>query len=300
MGLSDPGGVEPDTVFALVDWAHGLGVRSIMFGDTTGMADPRGVTQLFTAAVASGPTSTSRRPLLNRGVGSNTLAAIEAGVRTVDASLGVGGEPSAVDQGDVGESGNVVTEDLVAALQQMDVPTGIDLEALLRAGRLAEDVLGRPSTAGSSDPGRATDGRAPPMGRIDSVQDGIAVVVLDNRPTERRGRRDAGGADGGLHAHPGRRHPRRGDPRRRRQGVQLWWRHRRRRTARWPEPVVRRCPSPWPIWKPFIAAIQGTPSVAAPLPSPATCVWSAAVRGWVPPGLWRGAVGARRASASPG
>jgi hydroxymethylglutaryl-CoA lyase len=141
------GRVEPDIVFGLVDWAYGLGVRSIMFGDTTGMAHPRGVTQLFAAAVTQWPEVDFVAHFHdNRGVGiANTLAAIEAGVRTVDASLGgVGGEPSAVDQGDVGDSGNVVTEDLVAALQQMDVPTGIDLAALLRAGRLAEDVLGRP------------------------------------------------------------------------------------------------------------------------------------------------------------
>jgi hydroxymethylglutaryl-CoA lyase len=141
------GRVEPDTVFGLVDWAYGLGVRSIMFGDTTGMAHPCGVTQLFTTAVTRWPEVDFVAHFHdNRGVGiANALAAIGAGVRTVDASLGgVGGEPSAVGQGDVGESGNVVTEDLVAALQQMDVPTGIDLAALLRAGRLAEDVLGRP------------------------------------------------------------------------------------------------------------------------------------------------------------
>jgi hydroxymethylglutaryl-CoA lyase len=141
------GRVEPDTVFGLVDWAYGLGVRSIMFGDTTGMAHPCGVTQLFTTAVTRWPEVDFVAHFHdNRGVGiANALAAIGAGVRTVDASLGgVGGEPSAVGQGDVGESGNVVTEDLVAALQQMDVPTGIDLAALLRAGRLAKDVLGRP------------------------------------------------------------------------------------------------------------------------------------------------------------
>ena len=76
-------------MFALVDWAHGLGVRSIMFGDTTGMADPRGVTQLFTAAVAQWPDVDFVAHFHdNRGVGiANTLAAIEAGVRTVDASL---------------------------------------------------------------------------------------------------------------------------------------------------------------------------------------------------------------------
>ena len=145
-GCPIQGRVEPEAVFGLVDWAHGRGVRSIMFGDTTGMADPSGVTGLFSTAVTQWPDVDFIAHFHdNRGVGiANTLAAIDAGVRAVDASLGgVGGEPSAVDQGDVGESGNVVTEDLIAVLQQMAVPTGIDLGVLLHAGRLAEDVLGR-------------------------------------------------------------------------------------------------------------------------------------------------------------
>ena len=82
----------------------------------------------------------------NRGCGiANTLAAIDAGAATVEGSLGgIGGEPATVEQGFVGESGNVATEDLVAVLGQMGIRTGIDLPALLKAGALAEELLGRP------------------------------------------------------------------------------------------------------------------------------------------------------------
>ncbi|GAA1845501.1 hydroxymethylglutaryl-CoA lyase [Pseudonocardia ailaonensis] len=146
-GCPIQGRVERAAVLDLVGWGHALGIRSIMFGDTTGMADPRTVHDLFTEAVRTFPDVEFVAHFHdNRGCGiANTLAAIDAGAATVDASLGgVGGEPAAVEQGFVGESGNVTTEDLAAVLDRMGVRTGIDLTALLRAGALAEELLGRP------------------------------------------------------------------------------------------------------------------------------------------------------------
>ncbi|TQC47837.1 hydroxymethylglutaryl-CoA lyase [Rhodococcus sp. WS4] len=146
-GCPIQGEVPREEVLATVEWAHALGIRSMMFGDTTGMADPRTVRELFSTAVEQWPDVEFIAHFHdNRGCGvANAIAAIESGARTVDASLGgVGGEPAAVDQGFVGESGNVATEDLVAVLEQMGVSTGIDPQALLRAGALAERTLGRP------------------------------------------------------------------------------------------------------------------------------------------------------------
>lgn len=146
-GCPIEGAVPRTKVYAAIEWAYELGIRSIMLGDTTGMADPRSVREIFAYAVKSWPDVNFVAHFHdNRGVGiANTLAAIDAGVRTVDASLGgVGGEPASVDQGFVGESGNVTTEDLVAVLNQMNVVTGIDVDKLLRAGALAEQILGRP------------------------------------------------------------------------------------------------------------------------------------------------------------
>ena len=64
-----------------------------------------------------------------RGLGlANTLAALEEGITTVDASLGgIGGCPFAP-----GASGNIVTEDLVFMLDSMGLRTGIDLDKLLQ------------------------------------------------------------------------------------------------------------------------------------------------------------------------
>jgi hydroxymethylglutaryl-CoA lyase len=146
-GCPIQGHVSRGDVLALVEWGYRLGIRSIMFGDTTGAADPLAVRQLFSAAISAYPDVEFIGHFHdNRGCGiANTLAAIDAGAATVEGSLGgIGGEPAAVEQGLVGESGNVATEDLVAVLAQMGVRTGIDLPALLKAGALAEELLGRP------------------------------------------------------------------------------------------------------------------------------------------------------------
>jgi hydroxymethylglutaryl-CoA lyase len=145
-GCPIQGAVDPDVVLALVDWAYSLGVRSIMLGDTTGMADPMRVEALFSSALRQWPTVKFIAHFHdNRGLGiANVLAAVRVGVTSVDGCLGgLGGEPAAVDQGEVGESGNVVTEDLIAALAQMGYETGIDLPLLLSAGAATERIIDR-------------------------------------------------------------------------------------------------------------------------------------------------------------
>jgi hydroxymethylglutaryl-CoA lyase len=75
-----------------------------------------------------------------RGTGlANVLAALQLGVTDFDASVGgLGGCPYAP-----GATGNVCTEDLVHMVEDMGVATGVDLEALLDAARLAEGLVGR-------------------------------------------------------------------------------------------------------------------------------------------------------------
>ena len=53
---------------------------------------------------------------------------------------GAGGCPFA---GHAGAPGNIATEDLVLLCEEMGIATGIDLDALIAAGHLAERVLGR-------------------------------------------------------------------------------------------------------------------------------------------------------------
>jgi hydroxymethylglutaryl-CoA lyase len=145
-GCPIQGRIDPEQSLALAAWAYGLGVRAIMFGDTTGLANPNSVGKVFAAARSAFPDAELIAHFHdNRGAGiANTLAAINAGARTVDACLGgMGGEPVDVEQGIVGDQGNVVTEDLVNMLAAAGFDTGIDLEALLEAGAIAEKVIGR-------------------------------------------------------------------------------------------------------------------------------------------------------------
>ena len=71
---------------------------------------------------------------------ANALAALEAGVTELDASVGgLGGSPFVPGGG----NGNLATEDIVAALGGRDVRTGIDPVALAEASTLAGALVGR-------------------------------------------------------------------------------------------------------------------------------------------------------------
>ena len=146
-GCPIEGKIDPEAALSIAQWGYELGVRSIMFGDTTGMANPASVSAIFTAAAKMFPDADLIAHFHdNRGAGlANVLAAIASGATTVDACLGgLGGEPAAIELGLAGDQGNVVTEDLVAVLCNMGIETGIDPAALLRAGAIAEEIVGRP------------------------------------------------------------------------------------------------------------------------------------------------------------
>jgi hydroxymethylglutaryl-CoA lyase len=122
------------------------GAQTIMLGDTTGMANPVLVRERIAALRAEFP----RAELIahfhdTRGTGIvNSVAALEMGLRFVDASLGaIGGQPATGKaKYSAGFTGNTCTEDLVALLEEMGVRTGVDLERMLDAGREAEELLG--------------------------------------------------------------------------------------------------------------------------------------------------------------
>jgi hydroxymethylglutaryl-CoA lyase len=79
-----------------------------------------------------------------RGLGiANAFAALEMGVDLFDASVaGLGGCPFC-GHAHGSAAGNVCTEDLVFLCHELGIETGIDLEALLEAARLAERIIGR-------------------------------------------------------------------------------------------------------------------------------------------------------------
>jgi hydroxymethylglutaryl-CoA lyase len=74
----------------------------------------------------------------NTGI-ANAWGAVEAGVETLDSSLGgIGGCPFAP-----AATGNIPTEDLLYMLSRMRIDTGIDLDRALDTARWLEERLGR-------------------------------------------------------------------------------------------------------------------------------------------------------------
>ena len=144
-GCPFEGAVDPGVVLSDVETFAGLGVKYVALGDTTGMATPRSVKDMFSRLKDE---SERLVPIAHfhdtRGTGLvNYVAAYEAGVRHFDSSFGgVGGHPAKVKYGG-GHTGNVCTEDLVNLFESMGIATGIDLDGLLASAELCEQVLGR-------------------------------------------------------------------------------------------------------------------------------------------------------------
>jgi hydroxymethylglutaryl-CoA lyase len=118
------------------------GADQLCLGDTIGTTTPVRVVRLLDEVRRVSPGV----PLGvhfhdTRGTGqANALAALQAGVTQLDASVGgLGGCPFAP-----GASGNIATEELVYWLADADVTTGIDLDAVLAAAAVTERAVGHP------------------------------------------------------------------------------------------------------------------------------------------------------------
>ena len=169
-GCTLQGAVPQDDVLRLALALAEAGADEIGLSDTTGMANPAQVRQLFhKLRAAIGRRAGAAHMHNTRGLGlANCLAAFDAGVRTFDSSQGgLGGCPYAP-----GASGNVVTEDLVFMFEAMGVSTGVDLERLvaaraaLRAGLPGEPLYGMTPDAGLTKGFVYADGRAPRSERL--------------------------------------------------------------------------------------------------------------------------------------
>jgi len=131
-GCPFEGAVDPGRV---VELAARFGDAEIVLADTIGVATPSQVRRLVEQAGADGFHGHNTR---NTGY-ANCLAALEAGARVLDASVGgTGGCPFSPRA-----TGNVATEDLVYLLEGEGVDTGVDLDALVGVAQWLEGVLGR-------------------------------------------------------------------------------------------------------------------------------------------------------------
>ncbi|MGN9816056.1 hydroxymethylglutaryl-CoA lyase [Streptomyces sp. SD11] len=121
-----------------------MGCDELSLGDTIGVATPGHVQALLTALNDEGVPTPSLGVHFHDTYGqalSNTLAALQRGVTTVDASAGgLGGCPYAKSA-----TGNLATEDLVWMLTGLGIDTGVDLGLLTATSVWMAERLGRPS-----------------------------------------------------------------------------------------------------------------------------------------------------------
>ena len=138
-GCPYEGDVPPERVVEVSRWMTECGIDSISYGDTTGMGTPRRVREVIEALRSQLPELELNMHFHDtRGTGlANVLAALDLGIDYFDASIGgMGGSPYAE-----GATGNIATEDLVHMLTDMEIETGVDLDALLEAARLAQGFI---------------------------------------------------------------------------------------------------------------------------------------------------------------
>jgi hydroxymethylglutaryl-CoA lyase len=149
-GCNYEGDVEPRRVVTVLQKveqkaeACGSRLGGIGLADTMGWANPLQIKRLVGAVRERWPDTPVRLHLHDtRALAiANVVAALEMGVDCFDSAVaGMGGCPFAAHKG---AAGNVTTEDVVFLCQEMGVDTGIDLDAMIAAGQLAEQVVGHP------------------------------------------------------------------------------------------------------------------------------------------------------------
>jgi hydroxymethylglutaryl-CoA lyase len=149
-GCNFEGYIPEERVVSLVDRTikimadHGCNLENLSLADTMGWASPAQVKSLVGKVRDKWPELNIKLHLHDtRGCAvANAVAGMEVGVRQFDSSVGgLGGCPFA---GHKGAAGNVCTEDLAFACGEMGVETGIDLDALVEAAKLSEELVGHP------------------------------------------------------------------------------------------------------------------------------------------------------------
>ncbi len=151
-GCNFEGPVDPKRAVGELAWAwntcraRGMAPPRLYLADTMGWANPQAIRRAVGLLREAVPEAEVGLHLHDtRGLGpANVLAALEMGVAHFDSSVaGLGGCPFA-GHGDSRGAGNICTEDMVFLCHEMGIATGVDLEALVEAARLAERIIGRP------------------------------------------------------------------------------------------------------------------------------------------------------------
>jgi hydroxymethylglutaryl-CoA lyase len=144
-GCPFEGEVPASKVLELVRRVAAAGPDEIALADTIGVGVPTQVRALLTGAAAIAPGIALRCHFHNtRNTGyANALTALDNGVAALDASIGgFGGCPFAP-----AATGNIATEDLLYALDRMDVTTGVRLDHVTETAAWLGERLGKPVPA---------------------------------------------------------------------------------------------------------------------------------------------------------
>jgi (R)-citramalyl-CoA lyase len=138
-GCPFEGRVDPGRVTEIAERLAATEPDELVLADTIGVATPSQVRALIERVRGLGlPVGGHFHNTRNTGF-ANAYAALEAGVSTLDASVGgLGGCPFAPKA-----TGNIATEDLVYLLEGEGIETGVDLEALIAVSEWLEELLGR-------------------------------------------------------------------------------------------------------------------------------------------------------------
>jgi isopropylmalate/homocitrate/citramalate synthase len=166
-GCNFAGDVSPAAVVATV--ADGLAiadeagaeVRVIALADSMGWATPMRVAAAVGAVRDRWPDLKIALHLHDtRGQGiACAYEGLRLGVTAFDAAVaGLGGCPFA---GQPGAPGNIATEELALLCEEMGIATGLNIEALIEAGRLAERIVGHRLPSAALRSGTLTAFRGP-------------------------------------------------------------------------------------------------------------------------------------------
>lgn len=136
-----------DMVRVMVDkWhAKGIDVGTLAISDAMGWNAPHTTRETLTAIMETFPEITKFHMHLHNTRGATIASyyeALQLGVDSFDTSIGgMGGCPYC---GNGRAAGHVPTEDFVDLCHEMGIETGYDLDKLIQAAWIAEDVVGHP------------------------------------------------------------------------------------------------------------------------------------------------------------
>lgn len=137
------GKTDPAKVLDYAEEAWSMGIQELSVADTIGHAQPFEVRELSKNLVDRfGAANVSVHLHDTQAMGlANAFAALDAGVRMLDSSVGgLGGCPFAK-----GAAGNLATEDLVLMAHNAGLKTGIDLDKLWHVVEAAESMVKKPT-----------------------------------------------------------------------------------------------------------------------------------------------------------